>query len=648
MDFGGQMKLRNILLILAFLSLVSLVSISAGGYLYYVSLKKSSLDRAHQEAMIRTQLIADHIDSFLSERQKTIKAFAGLKELHQALADKEKSNILEANLILDHFRQALNVDVCYLMDEQGNTVASSNRNAPDSFVGKNYAFRPYFQGAKQGNPTIYMALGATSGKRGVYFSHPVYGKLNELPSGVVVVKDSNQASEKEIKRVYEGVMLFTDPHGVIFVSSRERWLFHILWSLSPDESTKVVKTRQFGNEPLIWTGLERESETRAVDKSGVEYHIHQSEIKNYPGWKVVYLLDSRAVANRTAGPLFKTAGLIILISCLLVGVTVFFLYKEAANVIVVRQKAEGALRESEEKVKAILETIPDPVVMYDVQGHPKYLNPAFVEIFGWTLGELQGKQIPFVPEDHKDVTSAKIKTLFDFGKPVRVESKRVTREGLVLDVLISAALTKDTEGKYTGVVVSLTDITERKNLEEERIKLIHELEKISTTDPLTGAYNRRYFNEAARKLFKLSVRYKRSLSAVMLDIDYFKNVNDTYGHDIGDEVLKKLAQTCQKLMREADLSARYGGEEFCFLFPETNSSEAFIIAERLRATIANLEMDANDRKFSITASFGISECNHDEDSLAGLIKRSDEALYEAKRKGRNCVVTKNKQHPHML
>ena len=129
----------------------------------------------------------------------------------------------------------------------------------------------------------------------------------------------------------------------------------------------------------------------------------------------------------------------------------------------------------------------------------------------------------------------------------------------------------------------------------------------------------------------------------MLDIDYFKKVNDTYGHDIGDEVPKKVAQTCQRLTRETDLSARYGGEEFCFLFPQTNSSQALIIAEKLRSAIAGLEMEANGQKFSITASFGVSECDHNEDSLESMIKRSDEALYEAKRKGRNRAVVDTKK-----
>jgi C4-dicarboxylate-specific signal transduction histidine kinase len=155
------MKLRNILLILAFLSLAS---ISMGGYIYYSSLKESTLEQIHQKVISRTRIIALHIDSTLAENQKSVKALAGLKELHQALEDRDERKILKANMILDHFHKALNVEVCYLMDEQGNTVASSNRAAPDSFVGKNYAFRPYFQKAKQGVPSIYMALGVTSGK----------------------------------------------------------------------------------------------------------------------------------------------------------------------------------------------------------------------------------------------------------------------------------------------------------------------------------------------------------------------------------------------------------------------------------------------------------------------------------------------------
>ncbi len=165
-----------------------------------------------------------------------------------------------------------------------------------------------------------------------------------------------------------------------------------------------------------------------------------------------------------------------------------------------------------------------------------------------------------------------------------------------------------------------------------------ELERLSTTDPLTGLPKRRFFDMAAKKLLQLSNRNMRPFSALMIDIDYFKRVNDTYGHAVGDRVLVSVAQACQQSIRGADLSTRYGGEEFCFLLPETSSKGAHILAERLRADIAALKFESNGQSFFVTVSIGISEYFDTKDSLESLLARSDEALYEAKRAGRNCVV----------
>ena len=135
------MKVRTILLILA---LLSFCSISSGGYLYYSSLKKSALKESNREAISITKTIAHHIATTLSEHQKSVKALAGIKELKQALVGKDINKIAKANSLLDLFNNSFKVSVCYLMDHNGNTIASSNREAPDSFVGKNYTFRPYF------------------------------------------------------------------------------------------------------------------------------------------------------------------------------------------------------------------------------------------------------------------------------------------------------------------------------------------------------------------------------------------------------------------------------------------------------------------------------------------------------------------------
>jgi len=129
--------------------------------------------------------------------------------------------------------------------------------------------------------------------------------------------------------------------------------------------------------------------------------------------------------------------------------------------------AEEALRQSEERLRAILEANPDPVVVYDTVGHPQYLNPAFTEVFGWTIDELKGQRIPFVPRDQKEITAAKIKEVYALGKTARIETQRLTNQGDTIDVIVSAAGIKGPKGKIVGMVVNLTDITEKMKIERQ-------------------------------------------------------------------------------------------------------------------------------------------------------------------------------------
>jgi diguanylate cyclase (GGDEF)-like protein len=172
----------------------------------------------------------------------------------------------------------------------------------------------------------------------------------------------------------------------------------------------------------------------------------------------------------------------------------------------------------------------------------------------------------------------------------------------------------------------------------ENARLFREVERLSLTDPLTGLRNRRGFLDDARRNVELTIRHKHPLSVLMLDIDHFKRVNDTYGHATGDKVLTGIALVCRKHMRTTDLLARFGGEEFCFLLPETTSQNALLLAERLRTSIAAAGFEAEAQSFSVTVSIGISECIGEKDSIEKLLARSDEALYQAKNTGRNRVV----------
>jgi diguanylate cyclase (GGDEF)-like protein len=165
-----------------------------------------------------------------------------------------------------------------------------------------------------------------------------------------------------------------------------------------------------------------------------------------------------------------------------------------------------------------------------------------------------------------------------------------------------------------------------------------ELERLATTDPLTGIYNRRYFMEFAVKEFLRSQRYSHVFCVIQMDIDQFKNINDSYGHAVGDEVLKAFAANCQELLRENDVFGRVGGEEFSIILPETEKEGTLIAAERLRQTSADLKVYADDRTVRFTVSIGVTSLRNNDDGIDAILRRADKALYQAKNGGRNKVI----------
>ncbi|MEP0806450.1 MAG: diguanylate cyclase [Chloroflexota bacterium] len=172
----------------------------------------------------------------------------------------------------------------------------------------------------------------------------------------------------------------------------------------------------------------------------------------------------------------------------------------------------------------------------------------------------------------------------------------------------------------------------------ENARLFDETQRLAITDGLTGLYNRRHFMEIARRKFERARRYKRSLSAMIFDVDHFKQVNDTYGHAAGDEVLRVIARLCRKELREADPLGRYGGEEFAGLFVEINAETATKVAERLRKAVENLKIPLDGKDLKVTISIGIAEQNQNTPDLESLLARADQAMYIAKHRGRNCVA----------
>ncbi len=472
------MTLRTILIVL---SLLVLMSTAVGGQLYYSALKESAYNDARRKAASNAEVITSRLSSFLSENLKPVKALAGLTDLRLALLRPDEDSLTRANSLLSHFKRSLGVDVCYLMDRDGLTIASSNKDDPDSFVGKNFSFRPYFQQAIKGVPATYMALGTASMKRGAYFSHPVYRQGADFPEGVVVIKAAIDVMEKKVFQVSDGIVTLSDPNGIIFSTNKPEWLYHTLWRLSPEQAEAIAKTRQFGQGPWEWTGLKEKDWEHAVDIAGNEYLIHQMEIENFPGWQVTYLRSVKAISKSVFDPLIKTTGTIILALVILVGIAVYYLYRRASHDIVRRRIAEEELRQSEERYRSLYHNTPAMLHSIDAQGRLISVSDYWVEALGYEREEVIGERVTkFLTEDSRRYAEEEVlPEFFKTGVAKDVSYQYVRKDGSVIDVLLSAITERDQIGEIRRSLAVLVDITERKRAEEELKRAQEKLSRYS-------------------------------------------------------------------------------------------------------------------------------------------------------------------------
>ena len=171
----------------------------------------------------------------------------------------------------------------------------------------------------------------------------------------------------------------------------------------------------------------------------------------------------------------------------------------------------------------------------------------------------------------------------------------------------------------------------------ENARLFSQVRRLATIDGLTGLYNRNHFFAEASKQSRITQRYRRPFAAIMMDIDHFKRINDTYGHPVGDEVIRVVAARLRATARDSDVLGRYGGEEFALVAPETGAS-ATMLAERLRAVIGAEPVQTVAGPLAVTISVGMAHVDGGEHDFNQLLARADAALYGAKQSGRNRVV----------
>jgi diguanylate cyclase (GGDEF)-like protein/PAS domain S-box-containing protein len=280
----------------------------------------------------------------------------------------------------------------------------------------------------------------------------------------------------------------------------------------------------------------------------------------------------------------------------------------------------------------VIESMSDAMIVLDSHDKVVDINPAARQFLLLETTQIIGLPI-------KDVFRPWSELLFQSGTDSFSESEIcLGSKGneKFYDLRISPLLIQ--KKKLGGRIIILRDITQRKQSEIQLKALQEQCYEQSIHDPLTGLYNRRFFSESILREAGKAAREQKPISIAIIDIDYFKQVNDSYGHEAGDMALIHLAGIFSKLTRVGDYVFRYGGEEFLIMMPETSLTAATQIAERCRQHVENSILNYTDSQISMTISIGVACLLPGELGYETAVKAADAALYRAKEKGRNCVV----------
>ncbi|UUY09300.1 sensor domain-containing diguanylate cyclase [Pseudomonas sp. J452] len=293
------------------------------------------------------------------------------------------------------------------------------------------------------------------------------------------------------------------------------------------------------------------------------------------------------------------------------------------------------LREREQLVSSLLGSVNVVLWAFDwQQQRVVYVSPAYENVFGRSAALLMsdyGEWLNSIYPDDMEYAAQSLAAVLEAGAVEQREYRIIRGDGQIRwlsdKCFVSPRSTPEGQPLIVGIA---EDITEKKQLQGE-------LHRLATTDVLTGIHNRRYFFESAERALEQARGNGHELAFLLFDIDDFKKINDSHGHQTGDRVLQRIAHCGAYVLRRDDLFGRIGGEEFAAIFPGCDAQQARQMAERLQREVQRLSFTAAEQTFGVTISQGLTSLGPD-DNLEALYARADEAMYQAKHNGKNCIV----------
>jgi diguanylate cyclase (GGDEF)-like protein/PAS domain S-box-containing protein len=606
MDSEGSGKIQNSRIwLISCLVVLSIVVVAGWFVTEYLGDKARKEIHDYNDKVI--SLHSSHLIGELDKIERAVKTMSGSNLIVSALVSRKEADIASADSVLDRYNSVLESSVCYLMDSNGITIASSNRNNPDSFVGKSYQFRPYFTQAIKGSAGRYFALGATSLKRGFYASYPVTDAKGVI-IGVAVIKQDVDAEEAHLEN-YPNCFII-DPNGIIFLYSRKDMSFRSLWPVNQETQLALMKSKQFGEkkfEAILPGEIKDGTEIQFEGKK----HLASRHVINTEGWSIVIMTTTERIN------IYKSVGVIItILICLFIIVPLVINYKTS----VLSEK----IRESEIRFRMLFQNITSGFALHEIvlnkDGQPcdyRFLevNPAFEQLTGLKAQDLIGRTLLDVMPGTEHSWIENYGRVAMTGNPMRFDNYS-SELGRHYECLAYSPR----RGQFA---VLFTDITDRKKMEEE----IHAL---SITDQLTGLNNRRGFLTLAGQQLKLSDRSKKGVALFFADLDLLKQINDTLGHEEGDKALIEAANVLRETFRTSDIIARLGGDEFAVLAIDTDEVNSRKFTARLQQII-DIRNNQENRKYRLSISAGRSYYDPENPcSIDDLIARADKMMYEEK------------------